>query len=205
MTTLSATRPPWRDLRTALPLPPVALAILAVLFGLVIALGVRALAAVRQPLPPLPRAAPTPDVAILSRFDPFARDTPAAAPDQLPVTALPLVLKGVRTDPVSGRGVAILAGPDGVQAIHEVGAMVLDGVRLAAVHGDHVILDRAGTSEALWLDEAAGPAPALFSAPAPPPQDAQSAAPPSSAAAPSETVLADGDFVEPVPPAGEPE
>lgn len=189
-------------------LPPVALAVLAALLLLVALLGIRALAAVRQPLPALPRAAPLPDPAILARFDPFARGAPAAPADTLPVTALPLILKGVRPDPVSGRGVAILAGPDGVQALHEVGATVLDGVTLTAVRGDHVILERAGTAETLWLDEAAGPAPALFSAPAPAGLPAADAIPPGSAAAgpPPPAVQPDGSFVEPVPPpSGDPD
>ncbi|WP_448581823.1 type II secretion system protein N [Thermaurantiacus sp.] len=203
MSTLSASAPARPAFGRALP--PLALAVLAALFALVVVLGIRAVAAVRQPLPALPRPAPAPDPAILSRFDPFVRDAPAAATEALPVTALPLVLKGVRLDPVSGRGVAILAGPDGVQSIHEVGATVLEGVTLAAVQSDHVVLNRAGTSETLWLDESQGTPPALFSAPAsaaPP-----AAPPPSSATAGSAppAVLPDGNFIEPVPPSGESE
>lgn len=207
MTSLSASAPVQ-----PMGLPPLALAVLGLLLALVLLLGVRAFEAVRQPLPALPRAAPPPDPAILARFDPFARGAPPPQAEALPVTALPLVLKGVRPDPVAGRGVAILAGPDGVQALHEVGATVLDGVTLVAVHGDHVILERAGVAETLWLDQAAGPAPALFSAPAPAvpaaaavPSQPNAIPPGSAAAGAPPTVLADGDFVEPVPPAGEPE
>ncbi|WP_194744735.1 type II secretion system protein N [Thermaurantiacus tibetensis] len=193
-----------RSAALRLPLPPLALLVLALLLALTVLLGVRAAAALRQPVPPLPRAAPPPDPAILARFDPFSRTPPAPAAEELPVTALPLVLKGVRLDPISGRGVAILAGPDGRQEIREPGETVLDGVALTAVHGDHVILDRAGTPETLWLDQASGPFPAVFSSPPPPPPPpaAMPSPGPATPAAPA-PAMPDEPALEPAPAPGD--
>lgn len=148
--------------------------ILALLALLTLFTGVRALQAIREE--PEGAAAIRPlrpaDLSILGRFDPFFRDGPDVASDELPVTALPLILKGVRFDPASGRGVAFIAGADGMQQVHALGEAVTDGVTLARIEPDHVVLDSAGTLEGLWLDQAAGPAPvglppAASSGPAP--------------------------------------
>ncbi len=136
-----------------------ALALLAAL------LGWRALAALRAPLPvPPPLAAPAlPDRALLARFDPFfpAR---VGTGETLPVTALPFSLHGVRADAATGRGSAIIAAGDGQQMVYAVGDSIADGVTLAAIAGDHVVLDRDGTREALWLDSAGPNAPARHDA-----------------------------------------
>ncbi|MFQ3596417.1 MAG: type II secretion system protein N [Sphingomonadaceae bacterium] len=154
--------PAWRH--------PASLALLALLVVLVAWLASRALAAVMAPiqLPSLAGAESPPDLAILARFDPFFRRQPQASSDSLPVTSLPLALKGVRLDPVSGRGAAIIAGADGVQDIYAPGETVTDGVVLEALAADHVVLVNAGTRESLWLEEAGGPPvtmPALAAAP----------------------------------------
>ena len=59
----------------------------------------------------------------------------------------------------SGRGSAIIALPDGVQASFLVGEDVLPGVRLKTVVFDEVTLDRGGTSESLFLDQSSGGVP----------------------------------------------
>jgi general secretion pathway protein C len=116
-------------------------------------LGWRALGVIRQPLPAIPpfKAPQMADRSLLARFDPFfpAR---AGASEGLPVTALPFTLHGVRADSATGRGSAIIAAGDGMQKVYSVGDVVADGVTLAAIAGDHVVLDRAGTREALWID-----------------------------------------------------
>lgn len=130
-------------------------AILGALGFAVLLLGWRAVSAALVPLPPPPPfAAPAlADRALLARFDPFF---PAAAGngEALPVTALPFSLHGLRADSATGRGSAIIAAGDGEQKVFAVGDPLGDGVILAAIAEDHVVLDRAGTREALWLDNA---------------------------------------------------
>jgi general secretion pathway protein C len=124
-------------------------------------LGWRAIEAVRAPLPAPPPMTPPAlaDRALLARFDPFfpAR---VGTGETLPVTSLPFSLHGVRADAATGRGSAIIAAGDGQQLVYQVGDSVVDGVTLAAIAADHVVLDRAGTREALWLDSAGPNAPA---------------------------------------------
>lgn len=159
--------------------------VLAALLLAVAVLAWRALAIALAPLPAAPAFAPPAlaDRALLSRVDPFF-PAAAAAGDSLPVTALPFSLHGVRADSATGRGSAIIAAGDGQQQVYSVGDTVGDGVTLAAIATDHVVLDRGGTREALWLDtggaeavqrfEPAGAAgaqqPPPFGSPAPPAQ-----------------------------------
>ncbi|SFP74261.1 type II secretion system protein N [Sphingomonas rubra] len=101
---------------------------------------------------------PGPAASILAGFDPFFRlGAPAGQPAA--VTSLQLTLFGIRLDEATGRGSAILAGPDGVQQSVGVGEEVQPGVRLKAVAFDHVTLDRGGTTEDLFLDQSAAPPP----------------------------------------------
>ena len=58
----------------------------------------------------------------------------------------------MRADSATGRGSAILATGDGQQQVYAVGDTIADGVTLAAIAADHVVLDRSGTREALWID-----------------------------------------------------
>lgn len=158
-----------------------------------LALGWRAVQVAREPLPvPPPFSAPLmADRGLLARLDPFfpVRADPAGS---LPVTALPISLHGVRADSATGRGSAIIASADGVQKVYSVGETLADGVTLAAIAADHVVVDRGGTREALWLDTAGGEAVQRFdpgateppAPPAPPSNDGDSpVAPP--AASPS--------------------
>jgi general secretion pathway protein C len=116
-------------------------------------LGWRAVTFATAPLPPTPAFAPPAlaDRGLLSRVDPFFPALNQAAAE-LPVTALPFSLHGVRADSATGRGSAILATGDGQQKVYAVGDTIADGVTLAAIAPDHVVLDRAGTREALWID-----------------------------------------------------
>jgi general secretion pathway protein C len=115
-------------------------------------------------------AVPGSPAALLASFDPFFRISgqqtgPAA------VTPLNVKLYGVRVDEASGRGSAIVAGPDGVQQSVAVGDEVAPGVKLVAVADDHVTLDRGGRTEALYLDQSGTPPgpPALGVVPPPAP------------------------------------
>lgn len=92
--------------------------------------------------------------AALAGFDPFFRISGAGGGAPAAVTQLQLKLFGTRIDEASGRGSAILAGPDGVQRSVAVGEEIVGGVKLRAVAFDHVTLDRSGRTEDLYLDQA---------------------------------------------------
>jgi general secretion pathway protein C len=89
---------------------------------------------------------------ILTGFDPFFRLS-GEQPGASAVTSLRLTLFGTRIDEAMGRGSAIIAGPDGVQNSVAVGDEIVPGVRLKAVTFDHVVIDRGGTEENLFLDQ----------------------------------------------------
>ncbi|MET0179322.1 MAG: type II secretion system protein N [Novosphingobium sp.] len=129
---------------------------------------------------------PTARAALFAGFDPFNRTAPAAAPTAGAgtVTSLALTLFGIRVNAATGGGSAIIAGADGVQQVHRVGAEVMPGVILAEVHFDHVGLSNNGNKELLYLDQSKPAALAQAAAPtafAPPPP-AGAPPPPSSGA-----------------------
>jgi len=105
---------------------------------------------------------------VLRGFDPFYRLEGA---DNAPavVTSLRLTLFGTRLDEASGRGSAIIAGPDGVQKSVAVGEEIIPGVTLKEVAFDHVTIDRGGAREDLFLDQSAGTANAASPGVAPAP------------------------------------
>ncbi|APX65458.1 type II secretion system protein N [Sphingomonas sp. gentR] len=133
--------------------------------------GARLLWVIATPVSPLgewrplaPAIAGSP-AAILEGFDPFFRlQGQQAAPAA--VTTLQLTLFGTRLDEASGRGSAILAGPDGVQRSVSVGEEIQPGVTLKAVAFDHITIDRGGATEDLYLDQSDAP-PAAAGAPTP--------------------------------------
>jgi general secretion pathway protein C len=158
--------------------------LLAALLLAAAVLAWRAVSLALAPLPAMPPFAPPAlaDRALLSRVDPFF---PAAArtDENLPVTALPFSLHGVRADSATGRGSAIIATGDGQQQVFAVGDTLTDGVTLAAIAADHVVLDRGGTREALWLDSGGGAPVQSFD----PGAAGNAAPPPFGAGAPSAT------------------
>ncbi|ANC85681.1 type II secretion system protein N [Sphingomonas sp. NIC1] len=93
---------------------------------------------------------------VLAGFDPFFR-LGTRAPAQATVTSLQLNLFGIRVDEASGRGSAIVAGPDNVQKSVAVGEDILPGVRLKSVSFDHITIDRGGTAEDLYLVQSDAP------------------------------------------------
>lgn len=94
---------------------------------------------------------PAARAALFARFDPFFRSNADTGPAA--VTSLSLKLFGIRLNEASGGGSAIVAGPDGVQSSVAVGDEIVAGVRLKAVSIDHVVIDRGGTEETLYLDQ----------------------------------------------------
>jgi general secretion pathway protein C len=145
---------------------------LALLAGLAVQ-GARLMWTIVTPVAPLGAwvptgpAIPADPAGVLAGFDPFFRVSGAAtAQGPATVTSLQLVLFGTRIDAASGRGSAIIAGPDGVQKAVSVGEEVAPGVVLKSVAFDHVTLERGGAAEDLFLDQSGGtgaavPPPAL--------------------------------------------
>ena len=88
---------------------------------------------------------------LFSSFDPFFRSDAVQSANV--VTSLQLTLFGIRMNEGSGLGSAILAGPDGVQENYVVGEEIMAGVTLNSVEFDHVIIDRGGVRESLYLDQ----------------------------------------------------
>ena len=119
--------------------------------------------------------------ALFSSFDPFFRSDVQAAGGKGVVTSLALTLYGVRVNEGSGLGSAIIATPDGVQNSFAVGDEIMPGVVLKAVAFDHVVIERGGAEEQVFLDQSAE-APSATAG-------AGDATPPSGSAAPP---IADG-------------
>jgi general secretion pathway protein C len=90
--------------------------------------------------------------ALFARFDPFYRTTDDAGGTQA-VTTLSLKLFGVRINEATGLGSAIIETPDGVQSSYAVGDEITGGVTLKAVTIDHVVLDKGGADEMLYIDQ----------------------------------------------------
>lgn len=106
---------------------------------------------------------------LFARVDPFYRTIPTGESGSNQVTSLQIQLFGIRMSSGSVDGSAIIAGSDGVQDSIGVGEEIQPGVRLAAVHFDHVEIDNAGKRELLYIDQAvavaAGTATATLSVP----------------------------------------
>ena len=135
-----------------------------------------------QPVQPGFNGSPT---AMLQGFDPFFRLSGGDGKTAV-VTSLQLTLFGTRTNEATGAGSAIIAGPDGVQTSYAVGDEISPGIKLKSVAFDHVIIDRGGAEENLFIDQsgavvpvspppAAGPS--LLSNPPPPPPGGKGATP----------------------------
>ncbi|QTD57872.1 PDZ domain-containing protein [Parasphingorhabdus cellanae] len=90
-------------------------------------------------------------LSLFNSFDPFFRSGSATTANV--VTSLQLTLFGIRMNEGSGLGSAILAGPDGVQESYAVGDEIMSGVKLNTVLFDHVVIDRGGVRESLYLDQ----------------------------------------------------
>jgi general secretion pathway protein C len=90
---------------------------------------------------------------LFSGFDPFFRSAAPMSAGTQAVTALDLKLFGIRINEGSGSGSAIIATPDGMQASFAPGDEILPGVALKSVAFDHVVIDRGGSEERLFLDQ----------------------------------------------------
>ncbi|WP_432768171.1 type II secretion system protein N [Sphingopyxis sp.] len=152
--------PRWLRVRPRHPRELLPLLLAALLGALLIWQLVRLLWALVLPLSPLgawqPQAAviasPAERRALFTSLDPFFRTAPQG-PASATVTALGLTLFGVNLNEATGGGSAIIAGEDGLQSSYAVGDEIAPGVKLAGVAFDHVLLDRGGARETLFLDQ----------------------------------------------------
>ena len=88
--------------------------------------------------------------ALLSTVDPFFRSSNAGSQAAAAAPA-DLQLFGTRLGSDGIPGSAILGPPDGDQRSYVVGEEVAPGLKLAAVHFDHVDLDRGGVRQSLYM------------------------------------------------------
>ena len=96
---------------------------------------------------------PAARAALFASFDGFDRAAAGGGEASAAVTSLDLTLYGLRMNEASGGGSAIIAGSDGVQRSYAVGEEVSPGVKLVQVLFDHVVLERGGARESLFLDQ----------------------------------------------------
>jgi general secretion pathway protein C len=118
--------------------------------------------------------------ALFAAFDPFYRLSGETGDTVQQVTSLPLQLFGIRFNEGSGLGAAIIADESGQQRSYAVGDEIAPGVTLKAVTYDHVVIERGGIAETLYIDQSDGgtaPVPAAASAGAPLPPMVRPAAP----------------------------
>ena len=123
---------------------------------------------------PAEAAIPADPAGLLRDFDAFFRISGAQGPRA--VSSANVKVFGIRLDEATGRGSAIVAGPDGVQQSVSVGEQIAPGIMLKAVAFDHITVDRGGVAEDVFVEQgdAAPAAPAIegAAAAAPPPPDA---------------------------------
>jgi general secretion pathway protein C len=137
---------------------------------------VRLLWTLLTPLSPLgawqPQAAviasPAERRALFTSLDPFFRGN-AQGPAAATVTSAGLTLFGINLNEATGGGSAIIAGEDGIQTSYAVGDEIAPGLKLAGVAFDHVLLDRGGARESLFLDQSGEAPVANAASPLPPP------------------------------------
>lgn len=137
---------------------------------------VRLLWVLLTPLSPLgawqPQAAviasPAERRALFSSLDPFFRGN-AQGTASATVTSAGLTLFGINLNEATGGGSAIIAGEDGIQTSYAVGDEIAPGLKLAGVAFDHVLLDRGGARESLFLDQSGAAPVADPTAPLPAP------------------------------------
>ena len=107
--------------------------------------------------------------ALFTSIDPFFRGA-AQGPVTATVTSAGLTLFGVNINEATGGGSAIIAGEDCFQNSYAVGDEIAPGLKLVGVAFDHVLLDRGGARESLFLDQSGGATAATPVLPAPTPE-----------------------------------
>jgi general secretion pathway protein C len=157
---LSRALPAWLRAGKRSPRAILPLFVIVLLGALLVWQSVRLLWTLVVPLSPLgawqPQtamiASPAERRALFAGFDPFFRNA-AQEPASATVTAAGLTLFGVNINEATGGGSAIIAGEDGIQTSYAVGDEIAPGLKLVGVAFDHVLLDRGGARESLFLDQ----------------------------------------------------
>lgn len=152
--------PAWLRARARSPRAILPLLVIGLLGALLVWQSVRLLWTLVVPLSPLgawqPQtaviASPAERRALFAGFDPFFRNA-AQGPASATVTSAGLTLFGVNINEATGGGSAIIAGEDGIQTSYAVGDEITPGLKLVGVAFDHVLLDRGGVRESLFLDQ----------------------------------------------------
>lgn len=183
--------PSWLRVGGRSPRPIWPQFLVGLLGALLIAQAVRLLWVLLTPVSPLgawqPQtaaiASPAERRALFASLDPFFRGA-AQGPATATVTSAGLTLFGINLNEATGGGSAIIAGEDGVQTSYAVGDEIAPGLKLAGVAFDHVLLDRGGARESLFLDQS-GAAPVAGTAPALPAPTPEIGATPASGGAPN--------------------
>jgi len=177
--------PPWLRAGKGSPREIWPMLLVGLLGALLIWQCVRLLWTLLTPLSPLgawqPQtaviASPAERRALFGSLDPFFRGN-AQGPASATVTSAGLTLFGINLNEATGGGSAIIAGEDGGQTSYAVGDEIAPGLKLVGVAFDHVLLDRGGARESLFLDQS-GEAPVASPAtplPAPTPEIGAAAA-----------------------------
>lgn len=155
--------PSWLRVRGRLPREIGPLLLAGLIGALLVWQCVRLFWTIIVPLSPLgawqPQAAviasPAERRALFAGFDPFFRGA-TQGPASATVTSAGLTLFGININEATGGGSAIIAGEDGVQNSYAVGDEIAPGLKLVGVAFDHVLLDRGGARESLFLDQSGG-------------------------------------------------
>ena len=113
-------------------------------------------------------ASPAERRALFISIDPFFRSAGQGAATAT-VTSAGLTLFGININEATGGGSAIIAGEDGIQNSYAVGDEIAPGLKLVGVAFDHVLLDRGGARESLFLDQSGDAATAGSGTPLPAP------------------------------------
>ena len=92
--------------------------------------------------------------AVLASVDPFFRPGAMEVSASAEAPALDLQLFGVRQSMGRIPGSAILGAADGEQTNYLVGEEVAPGVTLAAVNFDHIVLERGGARQTIYMEGA---------------------------------------------------
>lgn len=108
-----------------------------------------------RPSPPR-LLSPEAQAAIIASVDPFFRPSPGADKAAAAAPSVDLQLFGTRASQGRVPGSAILGTAEGEQKTYLIGEEVEPGVKLAAVAFDHVVLDRDGSTQTIYMPQAEG-------------------------------------------------
>ena len=106
-----------------------------------------------RPAPPR-LLSPEAQASIVASVDPFFR--PGAMQQPASAPGIELQLFGTRASEGSLPGSAIIGAADGEQKSYLVGEEVAPGVKLAGVFFDHVVLNRGGATQTIYMPQAEG-------------------------------------------------